>query len=116
MNLFKQLYNKNAEFIKQMKAPFVAKKVKRMVESAIDSCVEEIIAQQDKFMKSLESVETIDLNEFKKSRRAISESQKDIEFLQELYKILFDEEYTVTEILDFEESVKEITKETTETE
>ena len=97
--LFSKLYNKTDELFKKIKEPFVAKKVKRTIESAIDNCIQEVMEEQDRFLKQLEDVAALDLNEFKKSRRKISELQKDVEFLQELYTLLFEKPYEVDALL-----------------
>lgn len=110
MKLFTQFYNAKSEIIKAMKEPFAAKKIKRMLESAIDNSVETIVNLQDEFMKSLVKIEDINLDTFKKQRRDMDEAKKDIEFLQELYVMLFDNEYKIDETLDFVEAIEATTK------
>lgn len=94
-----------------MKEPFIAKKIQRMIESAIDNCVQEIVEKQDAFIKSLSTIQDLDLNQFKKDRRMIEENVKDIEYLQELYVMLFEKEYAIDELLTFKDAIELATTE-----
>lgn len=109
-NLFDNLYSASADFLKSVKKPFVKKKLKRMLESYYDSCLEKMMQIADDYVKSIANIEKIDSDKLEsliESRQEYDRYEALSEKTRSIYLEFFGEEMAEGDI-DIKEVISQI--------